>query len=403
MLDDFIRKVAVWPFWLLISGFIATLIAADMLLVFSWPVIKNIPILAIIFILGGYFYSGFAITKPPIATYFLIILVLFAIPGLIINKMAGEETSNFRFVFQLMFSLSVLLIPSRQILDLDIKYLLKFLNILGWIFVVSRILILILYPETSAAIHELAFIMPLFLIPALYSKNFKFIVTTFLLAAILFLINPRTTMFLVYLMTFLFPVILLTVRVLGIKTILIIAFFSLTILLVFLSQILGFISEIDKIFKTSLGRNSNASFRQYLIVVGIVNFLKSPVYGKYFAGSTGYSTKYEGGRELPLHNDLLEIAVQGGLIGVFLFLAGIIGLFFTLNRILYQKYNELNDPLRILIITIATSLITGLTTLVFNPIVNSTHTGFFFFFILGVSILLIRFVRLNDLKKKILV
>ncbi|MBN8705757.1 MAG: O-antigen ligase family protein [Bacteroidetes bacterium] len=396
MLDDFIRKVVVWPLWLLISGFIATLIAADILLVLSLPIIRNIPIIAIVIILGGYFYTGFVISKPPIATYFLLFLALFAIPGLFLNKIAGEETSSLRFVLQLVFALSVLVIPSKQILVLDIKFLLKFLNILGWIFVVSRILVLILYPETSAAIHELAFIMPLFLIPALYSKNFKFTAISIFIAGVLFLINPRTTMFLVFTMTFLIPVLLLTVRILGIKTILIILAFSSIIFFVFLTQILGFISEIDKIFKTSFGRNSNASFRQYLIVVGIVEFLKSPVYGKYFSGSNGYSTKYEDGKELPLHNDLLEIAVQGGVIGVFLFLSGILGLFFTLNRILYQKYNELDDSLRILIITVSTSLITGLTTIAFNPIVNSTHTGFFFFFILGVSILLIRYVRLND-------
>lgn len=395
MWDEFFEKTATWPLWLKLSGIIATLIAADIILFLSLPILRDIPILAIIVILGGYFYSGFVISKPPVATYFLILLALFAIPGLFINKIAGEETSSLRFVLQLVFSLSVLFIPSKQIVDIDIKFLLKFLNIVGWIFVVSRILVLLLYPKTSAAIHELAFIMPLFLIPALYSKKINYILITLFFAAIIFLINPRTTMFLVYLITFFFPIILLTIRIVRIKTILIISALTLFFVLIFLSQILGFISEIDKIFKTSFGRNSNASFRQYLIVVGIVEFFKSPIYGKYFSGSNGYSTKFEHGKELPLHNDLLEIAVQGGIIGVLLFLSGIIGIFFTLNKILYQRHNELTNPLRILIITVATSLVTGLITIAFNPIVNSTHTGFFFFFILGLSILLIRFVRLT--------
>lgn len=398
MLDDFIRKVAVWPFWLLISGFIATLVAADILLVFSLPVIKNIPVLAILVIFGGYFYSGFVISKPPFGAFLLLLMVLFAIPGLVQNKLTGQETSYFTCILQLLFSLSVLLIPANQIRSINLKHFLKFLNLLGWIFVVSRIMVLIVYPTTSAAIHELAFIIPLFLIPALYSKNQGFIAISLFFAAILFLINPRTTMFLVYSITFLFPALLFLIRIVGIKTILLFSLVAFGIILIFLSQILGFISEIDKLFKTSLGKNSNASFRQYMIVVGLVSFLKSPVYGMYFSGSTGYSTKYEGGRELPLHNDLLDVAVQGGVIGILLFVGGIIGLFLSLSRSLQKKAADIDDSLRILIITVSTSLLTGLITILFNPIINSTKTGFFFFFIIGVSILLIRYVKLTDLQ-----
>jgi len=394
-------RAASWPLWLKAGGFVALLISVDILLFFSWPGIRSLPVVLIYLVFLGYLFNGFAFSKISIPVFSLVLLVLFAIPGLVQNKLNGEETSFYTSIIQMAFAVSVILIPPAEIKKLDPGQILDFLHLLGWIFVVSRILILLIYPETHAAIHELAFIVPLFILPALYSGKPKYIGVVLFFAAVLFLINPRTTMFLVYSITFLLPVIVFFTNLIGFRTALISVLLLLGLAGLFLTQLLSLISEIDEIFKTSLGRNSNASFRQYMIVIGIVEFLKSPFYGKYFSGPTGYSTKFEEGRLLPLHNDLLDIAVQGGLIGVILFLTGVIGIFIILFKFTVAEKIKANDKLRLLVLSLSVSLICGLITLVFNPIINSTKTGFFFYFIIGLSILIIRFIKISAPGKQV--
>lgn len=389
------RNIQEWPLWLLLGSILSLIVSIDVFILFRMPVIKHIPVLVSIFLFFYYMNGRVVIYKTHFSIYFFILLFIISVPGIIFNKISGIETSYFTAIVMILFMVSIILIPNSKINKIKYEDLLKLMFMIGLIFIVSRIIITIIDPLTRAPRHELAFLLPLFISPMILSKDKSKIIIAVILAFLFLIINPRTTVFLVYIITFGIPLLILFINKYGLKYFIYTILLILSLLGIFIVPILHGLSWLDETFKTSLGSSSNADFRQYFLVKGIVEFLKSPIYGSLFAGETAYENKYMSFK-LPLHNDILELMVQGGIIGLILFFCGYFGLLFNFIKKYYELLTVLTQETKILIITIFTSMMSAIITFTFNPILNATKTGFILFFIIGVGYIVSRKLQMES-------
>ncbi|MBX2989879.1 MAG: hypothetical protein KF749_01795 [Bacteroidetes bacterium] len=137
------------------------------------------------------------------------------------------------------------------------------------------------------------------------------------------------------------------------------------------------------------GLLDTTTFREAMWLVGINEFLESPLIGNFFSKEAGFYLEGEV-EGLPLHNDILELFVKGGIVGGGLFLSGFIAAILAGLRAHRGwssiKRSSLEGLNVVLILTVCSALIT----MSFNPIINQARSGFLVFTFVGLLILIKR-------------
>lgn len=133
--------------------------------------------------------------------------------------------------------------------------------------------------------------------------------------------------------------------------------------------------------------DGNTYFRTTIYQYRFNQFLASPVWGELFAGETAlhYERSLHASQQLfvPTHNDLLDVVVQGGLLGTAMFMGGFLQI---LNKLLKLRF-RLNVNLGNLDKTILTwtflFTINELVVMAFNPMLGTTDIAYIMWIILA--------------------
>lgn len=198
----------------------------------------------------------------------------------------------------------------------------------------------------------------------------------FLLFGAVILMDPRTTSLIAFAVTI---VLTLLLERTASRRFVIFSSLASGIFVIFITYIVDWIKSINSNFKQATGGTDNNTFREGMISVGLQKYAESPIFGSFFK----YGGAYEPpqivyinsstiGNILPLHNDYLEIMVSGGIIGLILFL---ICFFLPVanylrNRDCISSENKITGD------SLLISVIIGATTIAFNPVMNSSRSGF---------------------------
>ncbi len=122
--------------------------------------------------------------------------------------------------------------------------------------------------------------------------------------------------------------------------------------------------------------DGNTHFREYLFQYGIREFFQSPLYGQLFTGETAthFSTSIHSTLQLdvPIHNDWLEVLVQGGVIGFMLFAGTFIFLLYKLYTVRNQALANLDTPKLIFTTWVIALVVNHMLTMVINPVLASS-------------------------------
>ncbi|WP_189073047.1 O-antigen ligase family protein [Deinococcus sedimenti] len=224
--------------------------------------------------------------------------------------------------------------------------------------------------------HERIFIASfVYSIPKLKKKK-RLSYFGFLVFGAVILLDPRTTSLIAFVITI--ALTLLLERTAS-QRFIFLSSVSAGISVIFITYVVDWIKNINSNFKQATGGTDNNVFREGMISVGLQKYSESPVFGSFF--------KYGGAYEppqvvyinsstvaniLPLHNDYLEIMVSGGIIGLVLFL---ICFFLPVVNYLNNRDYIFNEE-KIAGDSLFISVIIGATTIAFNPVMNSSRSGF---------------------------
>lgn len=232
--------------------------------------------------------------------------------------------------------------------------------------------------------HERIFLISfIYTLPALIGKRTMAYIGLFLFALVVYL-DPRTTSLIALTISVVLVKLFSTVKdnrltyYVGAASIVIAASFNFVI---------ANIKELNSSFKAVSGGTDNNSFRESMIAIGLEKFAESPLVGSLFKYGGAYPINFtvrlpdgQIASMLPLHNDYLEALVSGGIIGSVLFVACLLVPIFSSFRMRGEMTGELrsmNDSLLI------ASLI-GLIAIAFNPVLNSSRSGFILFVIMSI-------------------
>lgn len=320
------------PWFLGLAG-LTVLILFDPLHLISDIRYKQYPLVMVMGLIGlSVLASGGRVARPAWPGVLLAILLVIAIPGLVVNKLEGEASSLFSAISLLLIPLSVYLLPRRWIRFEGVNEL-KWLGWIGTCFVAGAFFQIACENAGIgyARVHERAFLAPLiFLIPLLRGRK-RWTTIGCGSALLLLIVDPRTTMLIVYVMSLGMWAVMF--RLNSITQKLVIGGMILTGLLVSAAGP-TVLKAIDDRFKSAYGMEGNSQFRSGLIQTGVDAFLASPVYGDMFRGGTSFPTgfymetapgRFDQEIMAPLHNDYLEFLTKGGLIGGGLMVGGIGG------------------------------------------------------------------------------
>ena len=317
--------------WFVVPSLMSMALCLDVLHYTATSAFKQAP-LAITAVLGlnALVASHFRPARLSWPAWCLAAVVVLAAPGLAVNKLDGAESSLFSAVSLMLLPLSVYALPERW-LRLDGRRLLRWLGWIGLCYVVGAAVQLVLNRRglTYLRIHERAFLVPLAVLVPLYLRNRWLTAAGALAVLSVLVIDPRTTLLIVCLITVSSAVFYaLDAR----------ARRAAAVLLLGLGVVVGLggsqlLRMVDDGYKGALGKEGNSDFRANLLAIGMEEFRASPLIGDYFRGPTSFNSgMYEpdasGRLEVilaPLHDDYLEFLTKGGLVGGGLLVAGLGG------------------------------------------------------------------------------
>jgi O-antigen ligase len=317
--------------WFLVTMAMTIVMCLDPIQFTARPEFKQVPLLLMLPVIGHTLLQSRVRLAPlSFPAVCLLLIVLSAAPGLAINKFDRAESSLFSAVSLMIVPLSVYVIPSRW-LTLDGKRVLRLLGAVGVCFVIGASVQLFLERRelTYLRIHERAFLVPLVLLVPFYLGRFWLGVAACCAVCTILFTDPRTTLLIVIGMTA-GAAYLYTLRGPALRLAMTLAIAGAVIAAVGGPSLLR---SLDDRYKGSLGREGNSDFRSYLLDVGLNTFRRSPIYGDFYRGATSFeSGSYlpdESGKLVqivaPLHNDYLEFATKGGVIGAGLLIGGLGG------------------------------------------------------------------------------
>ncbi len=389
------------------------LTAIDIFNLFEWRFIKPLPyIAAFAFIaarIGG-LWKGRPVLRPSISILSFILLFLFALPGLVLNKLHGEHSSFFTGIFQILIVTAALwACEENRRLGLTTEKVLRCLQLLGFAFcgigILGHLMKLGL-PGVSGwftlVTHEKGYLLPLAFLPSLALGDKKRARIGLALAIVFTILSLKL------ILALLIPVTYLLFWLLGklkgerpiwvmVGVMLFVALFP-RVIFDLPDQISNFVYfhiqrplrlKYDDIpfFHYILHKGNDFSLRRMTWTLGFAEFAKSPIYGNLFQGWASVLIPFERTTwEVPYHNDFLEVAAKGGAIGLSLMLTGFFAsLFETLRFRSRLRFDSLDRRFHdVLFVTIVASMLC----LFINPVLNQTRSGVGVWFILGLAFLM---------------
>ena len=122
--------------------------------------------------------------------------------------------------------------------------------------------------------------------------------------------------------------------------------------------------------------DGNTYFREFLLQYGINQFWQSPIYGHLFTGETAtrFATSIHGTLQLdvPVHNDWLDVLIQGGAIGLLIFFGIFIFLLVKLWLARQEALVNFNDIRLIVTTWLIILLVNHMITMAINPVLPSS-------------------------------
>ncbi len=141
-------------------------------------------------------------------------------------------------------------------------------------------------------------------------------------------------------------------------------------------------SFVDIYFQIVGGKN-NTPFRRYIVKSAIAAVKAHPLLGTNFTGPISFRTPFPGAaRYAPPHNDLVQLAVSGGLIAAALYVDWLV----VVNYSLARKYKMLlsENPANAAVLRVlAIAFNVFVTTSLFNPLLDQVGIAVMFFLIYG--------------------
>jgi O-antigen ligase len=318
--------------WFVSLALLVIFMCLDPKHIFTRGALKQVPLLLSLGVTALALWAGRSrIERPAFPGLCFGLLLVYAAPGLLLNKLDHAESSLFSAVSMLSVPLSVYALP-RSWLRCNGRQMLNWLGVVAAAYVVGAAVQLFLNRRglVDLRIHERAFLAPLVvLVPILLRRRLLAFLGCSSVAAIL-LMDPRTTLLIALMLTggaglYFFKLNAQARR------------FALTMAccLAGFSAVAGptILRLFDAQYKAIFGMKGNSDFRSNLLATGLKMFAESPFYGDGFRGPTSfYSGFYERGENggwqaimAPLHNDYLEFLTKGGVIGGALLVAGLAG------------------------------------------------------------------------------
>jgi O-antigen ligase len=308
-----------------------------------------------------------------------ILLLIYALPGLITNKFNPDEHPSSLLILILQISLIGFSALAGSFADLKsaTPILLRWLYRLSLLFIGISLYFSITGWSQFASIHERILMASFaFTIPFFMGKRRSAIIGLLLNIAIIALDPRTTTLIAVIIMVILAWLLKSQQRKWQARLMIMALFISPVIVVISFSQA----QTLNSTFKDATATSDNNGFRTAMLQVGIDTFSKSPIIGSGFTDGGSYPTPItvialDGSllTELPLHNDYLEVLAGGGIIGGILFLLSLLGPISSGLRLLLVTQSEE----RVLLAVLCIASVIGLVTQAINPVLNNPKTGFF--------------------------
>lgn len=376
--------------------------ACDLFNIFYKTELKYAPIiLPSIAALSFAVARGFRLNRPRWATWAFLIMFLYALPGLLYNKLSGEPQSLFTAVFLSAVIWCAQLVPLEK-LRIDPGQLLRGIERLGFCNLVSVCLTLAIldptrYNRDLLRLHERAFLVPLSFGVAYLQRRWCAAAAAAALMAVVVYCDPRTTTILAIAMTLVLLVITTLPREIRLPLLAI----GVVVVPVISLESYKLMKSVNNSFKVSMGSVDNSEFREDKWAMAIREFHRAPVFGKFFAGPGEYdhrlAHRYNHGGQpedidaVPLHNDYLEFLVDGGLVGLGLFTTGLIGcVWLGLKNYVAFERRRMSDPASLSLI-LSITLITAMLAIAVNPVMNESPCGFFVYLAAALIIVIDRY------------
>lgn len=231
--------------------------------------------------------------------------------------------------------------------------------------------------------HEKAFLLATGVAAAVATQRRRLAFAEGVAILAVFLLSPAAT----YVMTgagIVVTVLLLSKKKSRFRTAFIAAMVPATLIFGFTSALNSesdsFVNRLLPRYFEAVGKDDNSAFRREMLETGIEQVRARPLVGQRFTGGFALPTSFRAGRAQVLpHNDFLEIALAGGLLGLFLFL-GVAGF---MNLVAIRQYTQLGNagcPMQqALVGTLIVGFNACLSVALFQPVLFEVGTGAMFF------------------------
>jgi hypothetical protein len=151
----------------------------------------------------------------------------------------------------------------------------------------------------------------------------------------------------------------------------------LPILILFVAYAVSNLASARVEYFSYVGKTDNTPARQALLETGLVRFYESPVVGDGFTKNLSVESSLTGPyTQVPVHNDYLELAMSGGLIGAGLFCTWAALTLFSAYRCAVHAARLELKRIHALAVTVLVGVATLLLSALVNPVLNDTSNSF---------------------------
>lgn len=334
--------------------------------------------------------STFGISRVVSSAWPLAALALFVIVGSLYARLGeGLQTTflSMGVYMTLLFIAASMVIVSSS----PVKLIKAFSTILIWSAVVMGIILVISYGRREVYHEQIFLVIPLgvYCFLAIANRYLAWFGLIFFLACAI--LSKKNTSYLVSLLVIVYLTALLFLPKFKAAPPIKRIFYAFTLLVAALvgAVAIGFLLY----FKEKYLPTGNVEYRSHTYELAWLKFLESPVWGTLFATeSVKKFTLYTIGianNRLPTHSDIMDILGNGGLIGILLWLSGIICIGYkAFKKILAPRF--LSNPISVHAHTYSIISIAGVLTYTFNPIMLQQGMSYMLWttlgFLLGIAL-----------------
>lgn len=356
----------------------AIVITFDPIRLFEIPLLQQIPVAMVLFLFAPSFLRRPLAPLHSLISTLLCLLFLYALPGIIYNKLS-QETGMFTAITLFLIPISAAYVINRET-SVDAGRVLAHAQWIGFAFFFGSLLRLAQDPNGELlwyGIHERSFLLGFIVLPSLLMRYYRLFVFTFATAALILILDFRATtafcllnsVFLSFLVLFRIPIGFIILYVSIVVGCLVSAYFGYDL-----------IWELYALVKGAYSNSINDEVRRAAITLAFDEWSRAPILGDFFSGAGAYDIKpyvkwWQGGL-IPLHNDYLDFLIRGGIVGISMIVICFSSMivFFITN--IKRLSGQADNNLRILNTFLFVNFINIIFVISFNPILK-TVTGAF--------------------------